>query len=247
MLLRLSWYCEAPPESRLLEDGSVVEEWTFKWDPPDGTSLHPQELVLGPARAVSFEVLCSEFEKEFGRRQHGLLCKCCALEAVEQKFNSCLHCVGFHKCLKDRREQWRWRKSSLHGSHLDAERAIYNLHRKRLPLDVLREKTQEYVTAKLLPKRKADRLMRVIEQERQCIRSVNEVGSDEDSVEEREDISRRLSMADMKKELEKREALMQVGGDLATDQWRVYTHITNSIRLGEPLRLMVQASAGTGP
>ncbi len=88
--------------------------------------------------------------------------------------------------------------------------------------------------------------MRVIEQERECIRSVNEVGSDEESVEEREDVSRRLSMAEMEKELEKREASMKAGGGAVTDQWRVYTHIINSIRLGEPLRLMVQASAGTG-
>ena len=87
----------------------------------------------------------------------------------------------------------------------------------------------------------------MIEQERACIRSVNEVGSDEDSVEERTDFSRRLSMAEMEKELEKREALMKAGGEGVTDQWRVYSHIIDSIRLGEPLRLMVQASAGTGP
>ena len=36
----------------------------------------------------------------------------------------------------------------------------------------------------------------------------------------------------------------QVGGD--TDQWRVYVKITNAIRDGHLLRLMVQASAGTG-
>ena len=31
-----------------------------------------------------------------------------------------------------------------------------------------------------------------------------------------------------------------------TDQWRVYTHIVESITAGTPLRLLVQASAGTG-
>ena len=113
-------------------------------------------------------------------------------------------------------------------------------------MDLLREKAQEYVAARLLPKRKAHKLMRVIEQERECIRSVNEVGSDEESTEEREDVSRRLSMAEMEKELEKREASMKAGGAAVTDQWRVYTHIINSIRRGEPHRLMVQASAGTG-
>jgi hypothetical protein len=247
LLLRLAWHCEAPPESRLLEDGSMGEEWTFTWAPPEGTSLHPRKLVLGSAQAVSFEVLCAELEKEFCRTQHGLVCKCCTLEKDEQKCKACLHCVGFHKCLKDKNAPWRWRKASLHDRHLDAERAIYNLHRKRVPLDVLLKKVEEYVAAKLLPKRKAYNLVRIIEQERACIRSVNEVGSDEDSVEERTDFSRRLSMAEMEKELEKREALMSAGGEGVTDQWRVYSHIIDSIRLGEPLRLMVQASAGTGP
>ena len=149
-------------------------------------------------------------------------------------------------CLKDEQVQMRWRKSSLHGGHLDVERAVYNLHRKRLPTDVLRDKAQEYVTAGLLPKEKAGNLMRVIEQERECIRSVHEVGSDEEPPEQREDVSRRLSMAEMKRELEKREALMKSGGATVTDQWRVYTYIINSLRLGPPLRLMVQASAGTG-
>ena len=69
----------------------------------------------------------------------------------------------------------------------------------------------------------------------------------EEPPEQREDVCRRLSMADMEKELERREALMRAGGGAITDQWRVYTHIINSIRLGPPLRLMVQASAGTGP
>ena len=115
-------------------------------------------------------------------------------------------------------------------------------------MNVLLDKAQEYVAARRLPKRKAHKLMRVIEQERDCIRSVNEVGSDEEAPEERDSVTRRLSMAEMKEELEKREALMKAGGAAVTDQWRVYTHIINILRLrqGGPLRLMVQASAGTG-
>ena len=35
------------------------------------------------------------------------------------------------------------------------------------------------------------------------------------------------------------------GGD-STDQWRCYEYITNEIAAERPLRLMVQASAGTG-
>ena len=48
-------------------------------------------------------------------------------------------------------------------------------------------------------------------------------------------------------ELHRREELLTTGSTGVTDQWRVYTHIVNCLRLGSPLRLMVQASAGTGP
>ena len=89
-------------------------------------------------------------------------------------------------------------------------------------------------------------MTRVIEQERDSLRTVNEVGSDEERAERGGDVSRRLSMAEMAKELEKREELMKKGSSDVSDQWRVYTHIINSLRLGSPLRLMVQASAGTG-
>jgi len=156
-----------------------------------------------------------------------------------------MHCIGFHRCLKDE-ANLRWRKGTLHGGDLDVQRVLYNLHRKRVPTEVLREKAKEYVETNLLSKDKADIMMRVIEQERDCLRTVNEAGSDDERTEQREDASRRLSLAEMAKELEKREALMKTGSSEVTDQWRVYTHIINSLLLGAPLRLMVQASAGTG-
>ena len=40
--------------------------------------------------------------------------------------------------------------------------------------------------------------------------------------------------------------MRQAGKSGITDQWLVYTHIVHSLRTGTPLRLMVQASAGTG-
>ena len=41
---------------------------------------------------------------------------------------------------------------------------------------------------------------------------------------------------------------MQAGGPegCITDQWRVYQHIVSQLQTGPPIRLMVQASAGTG-
>ena len=61
-------------------------------------------------------------------------------------------------------------------------------------------------------------------------------------------VSSRLSAAALKKELEEREKNMQAGAPDGgvTDQWRVYQHVVTQLQTGSPLRLMVQASAGTG-
>ena len=53
----------------------------------------------------------------------------------------------------------------------------------------------------------------------------------------------------MKELLDKRVSMMQdgrVGDGVVTDQFRVYSHIIHCIETGQFLRLMVQASAGTG-
>ena len=140
----------------------------------------------------------------------------------------------------------RWRKGSLHGGDLDIQRVMFNLHRKRLPLEVLKRKADDYVEEGILSSDKARNMMSVIEQERSCVRTINEV-SDDDAPTQRDTLSTRLSHAEMAVELHRREELLKAGENSGvTDQWRVYTHIVNSLRLGEPLRLMVQASAGTG-
>ena len=134
----------------------------------------------------------------------------------------------------------------MHGGELDIERVMFNLHRKRLPLEVLRKKADEYVEEGLLSSEKAHNMMSVIEQERNSVRTINEI-SDDEAPTQREMLSTRLSHAEIAAELQRREELLQAGGSSGvTDQWRVYTHIVNSLRLGTPLRLMVQASAGTG-
>jgi RecG-like helicase len=123
---------------------------------------------------------------------------------------------------------------------------MFNLHRKRLPLEVLKRKADDYVEEGLLSSDKARNMMSVIEQERSCVRTINEV-SDDEAPTQRETMSTRLSHAEMASELHRREELLKAGENSGvTDQWRVYAHIVNSLRLGEPLRLMVQASAGTG-
>ena len=70
----------------------------------------------------------------------------------------------------------------------------------------------------------------------------------------RNSVSGLLPNADLRRLLEDREHKMKTGpaseeGSQAsgeTDQWHVYKKITDAIQSGKPLRLMVQASAGTG-
>ena len=87
--------------------------------------------------------------------------------------------------------------------------------------------------------------MSVVEQERSCVRTTNEI-SDDEAPTQSDTMSTRLSHAEMAAELHRRQELLKAGSPGVTDQWRVYTHIVNSLRSGPPLRLMTQASAGTG-
>ena len=115
-----------------------------------------------------------------------------------------------------------------------------------MPLETLKAKADEYVAARLLASDEAHNTMQVIEEERGRMRTTNEIDSDTEQPEQREQMSSRLSQAELAAELERRESMMQTGSTDITDQWRVYTHIVHSLRTGAPLRLMVQASAGTG-
>ena len=140
----------------------------------------------------------------------------------------------------------KWRKGTLFGGELDVQRALYNLHRKRVPLDKLQVKADDCVAANLLSSEKARSIMQVIEQERECARTINDIDSDGDPTEQRQHVSMRLSPTELANELERRERLMQAGSSAVSDQWRVYMHIVTALLTGDPLRLMVQASAGTG-
>ena len=79
-------------------------------------------------------------------------------------------------------------------------------------------------------------------------RTVNEdIGEAGVSPAVKPSLTTRMTLEEMKTELLDRESKMKAGcvhGE--TDQWRVYQHIVLSIQRGEYLRLMVQASAGTG-
>ena len=112
----------------------------------------------------------------------------------------------------------------------------------------MKEKAAAYVAAGLVSEDQSDRIMRVIEQERNFTRVVNDVAApDPVAAASGAGVTGRLSPAQLAALLAEREAMMQTGGaDAPTDQWRVYRLIVDRIQRGEYLRLIVQASAGAG-
>ncbi len=122
-----------------------------------------------------------------------------------------------------------------------------------VPTDALKEKAQSYVDANLITQDLAERVIRVIEQERGNSPYMNDLPADA-AAAATSTLTTRLSPAKMAELLVEREGKMRKGQvrddgghDLGvTDQTRVYEHIVGCIERGELLRLMVQASAGTG-
>jgi len=255
LLLGLPWHCPAKPTMAV---GSEPV-WRFVWTPPSaeelgGVVLPQQDLRLAPDRAVSFEHVCAELEKEICKHDHDLVCECCAETLTDSVCPACCHAVGFHRCQNQNPNNvrhLRWRKGTLHAGEVDIQRVLFNLHRKGLPTETLREKADEYVAAGLLTLERGKAIVRVIEQERDVRTMANEMPPEEASGAAGAPRARnasRLSRADLAAELKRREDLMRTGGENGeeTDQWRVYAHILGAMSTGTYLRLMVQASAGTG-
>ena len=117
---------------------------------------------------------------------------------------------------------------------------------------MLEEKADEYVKSGLLILEKAKSIIRIIKEERGAKTMTNAVVEGGDAQQAAttgpHGVSSRLSPAELATELTRREDLMRSGAPVGeeTDQWRVYSHIVDSIAQGVYLRLMVQASAGTG-
>jgi hypothetical protein len=245
LFLGLPWRC-APPVS--LADGTL--EWTFSWvvPVPDGQpapSLVPGELKLvGEKSAVSFETLSAEIERYIGS-EPGLICECCALEHEAGRCAACMYAVGFHTCQKN--NKLKWKKGTLYGGVMDFQRVLFNLHRRGVPTERLKEKADEYVLNGDLSLDMGKAIIATIESERGKQRLVNgAAGADDDADNGR--ISDKLTLADMQAELDKRVELMRAGaaGDGITDQARVFDYIVSQLEGRGFLRLMVQASAGTG-
>ena len=122
---------------------------------------------------------------------------------------------------------------------------------QQVPLAALKEKAKLYVDQGLIRQEMAERVIRVIESERGDSFYVNDVPADAQAAAGGGDsLSTRLSPEQMQALLEKRVEMMKEGhvgnGAAVTDQYRVFSEIVAGLEQGRPLRLMVQASAGTG-
>ena len=253
LLTGLPWHCPERPVRH--EDGAV--EWHFRCDLPfpaelqGGVVLGCQDIYLGRVE-VSFEGLCHEIDDYLCSYEFGLVCTCCCRANGDQKCASCTYAVGFHYCTNENRDtdKLRWRKGTLFDGVLDVERCIYNMHKKGVPTMVIRQKIHEYVQYQHIDKGQADAILRIVEDERNASRIVGVDGNDADCFATRgcDESVRTLTLAELRAELEDKENKMQAGGSSGdpTDQWRCYQYITSAIAAERPLRLMVQASAGTG-
>ena len=184
---------------------------------------------------------------KFGDPELGCVCDCCARNAASSgSCASCRFAVGWHRC-QARPDDLLWCAGTLHGGKLDIQRVLFNLHRRQLPMDAIDQKANDYVTDGLVTREEADGMLLVIRAERGVGGIANEVcGNESDPAPSC--APRRLSKNELQALLDKRVGQMQDGGsdDSPTDQYRVYKHIIEQLDSGTPLRLMAQASAGTG-
>ena len=245
LVLGLPWYCPAPPTVGTDDEGTEYTEWSFQWDAPEdlGGAIIDSEVLQVGKHNVSFEMVCNRLETKFCDYELGLVCACCTEELTGSVCPSCRYATGWHKCsLENNHRHFLWRKGTLFAGALDVQRVLYNLHRKLVPSAHLELKAEEYVDARLIDKAMAERVLRVIEQERGHDTYANDL-PDEPAGGAAATFSSRLTPAQMAELLAKREAMMRTGiGD--SDKWRVYHHIVGCIERGQLLRLMVQASAG---
>jgi hypothetical protein len=147
----------------------------------------------------------------------------------------------------------KWKAGTLHaGGSVDLQQALYNLFKRGLPLDKLREKVQQYRSwgpSGGFSDEDADFTMRTLEglsgQHREANEHVTKDTHDCDAEDAAGPV--RLTHNQLVQLLKEREKNMQKGAkEHDTDQWRVYKYIISKLTSEGALRLIIQASAGTG-
>ena len=94
---------------------------------------------------------------------------------------SCLYAVGWHRCCNPLKS-WndntlKWKKDTLFSGEMDTQRALFNLHRRGLPLESMQNTAKQYVDGGYLTAEQAHRIMSVIEQERGLLRITGDPSS----------------------------------------------------------------------
>jgi hypothetical protein len=199
-------------------------------------------MIISPKRAVTFEEEAFKTEREICSIP-GLICECCTSNPCK----SCLHATSFHRC--ERHDKISWCKGTIFGGSVDYQRILFNLHRKQLPTEVLKTKADMFIAEGLLTIDEADLIIQTIEAERSKQRMSNDVGGeDQPDSKARGRLSERLTQKEMNNLLTERIEMMKKTDDgSVSDQYRVYQYITGELEKGTKfLRIMVQASAGTG-
>ena len=254
LLLSLAWWCSTPVEV-LSIDGKEALQWTFQWSPPSadeigGAHLHPETMKIAtvPERGFSFEERCKQLEVKFGDAELGVVCSCCAAGASNSSCDSCRFCTGWHRCSSRPGSGLVWKAGTLHAGRLDIQRMLFNLHRRLIPTSVLEEKAAEYVASEYISEAEAKYILDVIRAERGESGVANDAALDGDGPVN-PGLSRRLTPEEIEAKLADNIEKMKAGGEegVETDQYRVFNFIIEQLEHGEkPLRLMIQASAGTG-
>jgi len=237
-------------------------QWFFETDAPaTPDSLRRFSMTERCLDAgTTFEDMCVAFERAYAANVAGVLCECCHSHGCE----SCKHATGWHICDADRaalaavlqedqQPERRWKAGTLHAGTLDIHNSLWSLSRRLVLLDILKEKLDAYIAAGDLQPTEKDACVQVFEQMRNIHRQTNLHGG-ANAVQlpgtVPDDENRPLTEAELRDELRKRERIMQESISLdgtVTDQWRVYSEAIAVLGSNvKPLRLVLQASAGTG-
>ena len=140
---------------------------------------------------------------------------------------------------------------------MDVQRMLLNLAlKKNVAMQSVREKADDYVNSGHISREGADAVLQHIEDERKLLTYSNvgvEPGNGAEASGDAVDASAGgpKSRQQLEEELRRRENMMKTGepaaGTGVTDQWRVYKDILAGLEgKTQPLRMIVQASAGTG-
>ena len=252
LFVGLPWYCDSKPEVRTLTGDKQIVVWRLKWHKPSPDSINGAvlddetlEITNRPKSTdVSFEVACKLFERKFADPELDLLCPCCVGDLMESPCDACKFAVGFHYCRhpRSRRGFLQWRRGSLHNGSLDAQRVLWNLHRRQLPDDVLNQKIDLYIAEGLLNEVDAEPMRKCIEAERGRAPIDNVMGVDDGNADGAAPSgNRKLTPAQMEALLARRIEMMNAGAapGAETDQGRVFRFIVECLQSDKPLRLMV--------